>query len=139
MSGKDWYARKLGQVQEPRRDPTPPTQFAPMPHQPQVAQPPIPHPTSPQYTAPQRFEQPHTPHWEDLSQDERRQFLLNNPKPGVGNRDAQHCPECGGTNLYSRRNQSGIQRGDVYAAPHCFDCGWPLVQSGSVGGALGAG
>lgn len=36
------------------------------------------------------------------------------------------CPECGGTNYMSVQN----------AAPRCYDCGYPLSQSGSKYGSL---
>lgn len=38
----------------------------------------------------------------------------------------QRCPECNGTNYMAVQN----------AAPRCYDCGYPLQQSGSRYGAL---
>lgn len=38
----------------------------------------------------------------------------------------QSCPECGGNNYMSVQN----------AAPRCYDCGYPIQQSGSRYGAL---
>jgi hypothetical protein len=38
----------------------------------------------------------------------------------------QSCPECGGNNYMSVQN----------AAPRCYDCGYPISQSGSRYGSL---
>lgn len=135
MSNADWYARKLGQPQAPRREATPPVQ-QPVHAQPvQYAQPPVPHPADPQFQAQERFDQ-----WENMDRDQRFQHVLNNvPPEGPGTRDAQRCPECGGELLFSQRNSAGLRTTNVYPAPHCFNCGWPMVQAGSIGGELGGG
>jgi hypothetical protein len=128
---KDWYSKRLGNQQPAQRvEPTP--QFAPMPS-------PYQRPAYGEIPAQQYVPQHEPPQWDSMDKDERRQFLLNNPKPGAGNRDAQTCPECGSGNLFSRRNTSGLRTGGTYPAPECFDCGWPLVQAGSHGGAIGNG
>ena len=41
-------------------------------------------------------------------------------------RQNQHCPDCGSNNYMSVAN----------AAPRCYDCGYPLQQSGSKYGSL---
>ena len=139
MSNDDWYSRKLGQPQPVRRESTP-TTFPPMPGQPPPAmyQPPVPHPASAAHTAPERFDIDEV--WRSLDptteegRDARRRALLTNPKAGPGNRAASTCPNCGGPNFFPRRT-TGIQRmGNAHPAPQCFDCGYPLVQSGSEGG-----
>jgi len=138
VSDTDWYSKRLGQPAPQRIESTPPTQFTPMPGTfPSPAAPPVPHPASHQFQAPQRFEP--TVNWDDLDQEQKRLYVINNPKAGAGNRDAQTCPECGSGNLFSRRNTAGIRTGGSFPAPQCYDCGWPVVQSGSIGGALGNG
>lgn len=130
----DWYARKLSQPAAPaRRDSTPPVQQTVAVPQPvPYAQPPIPHPSDPQFQAQQRFS------WDDMDKDQRFQTILNTvPNEGPGSRDAQACPECGGELLFSQRNASGLRTTSTYPAPHCFNCGWPMIQAGSIGGALG--
>ena len=132
-----WYERKLRQPQPERHEATPPTHFAPLPlQQGPVYTDPV-RPDAQNYQAPQRFDMDE--YWKTLDpnteagRDARRQALLNNPKPGPGNQAAGTCPNCHGTNFFPRP-QGGIQRPDVYPAPQCYDCGYPLVQSGSIGG-----
>lgn len=47
--------------------------------------------------------------------------------------ETAHCPECGGSNYFSR--SQGTLRGPP-PSPMCADCGYPLVQSGSHTGSL---
>lgn len=49
---------------------------------------------------------------------------------------ASQCPECGGTMFARDRAENGMKL-RMPAAPQCVDCGYPVVQSGSTGGALG--
>lgn len=59
-----------------------------------------------------------------------------------GTPDAQqeqyHCPECGSGNYFSLSNAEPkmTQNGPATPKPHCFDCGYPVVQSGSGTGVL---
>lgn len=53
----------------------------------------------------------------------------------AGNVEGQ-CPECGSNNYFSRMYAENGTRLRNPPAPQCHDCGFPLVQSGSQGGAL---
>lgn len=51
-------------------------------------------------------------------------------------KEQERCPSCNSPRYFSR--QQGIRRGPP-PAPECFECGYPLVQSGSgMGGLAGA-
>jgi len=50
---------------------------------------------------------------------------------------ASQCPECGGTMFARDRAENGMPM-RTPAMPQCVDCGYPVVQSGSRGGALGS-
>ena len=41
------------------------------------------------------------------------------------------CPECGSNLFFSRTNTEGMPSRLPPPAPHCHDCGYPLVQAGS--------
>jgi hypothetical protein len=145
MADSDWYQKKFGHLapQVPLQQPdTTPARFAPMPGQwnapamPQVQRPAVPQTVYP--SEPQSGLSPDQREWEDLDAgEERRIYLLTHPKKMKGNADAQNCPECGGELFFSRRNGGpGLANRNTYPAPQCANCGWPLVQSGSIGGAL---
>jgi hypothetical protein len=72
-------------------------------------------------------------YYASLSADDKIRYLEENANEGPGSRDAETCPHCGSGLLFSRRNQTGLRRTDVYPAPQCMTCGWPLLQSGSMG------
>lgn len=144
----DWYQKKLGHLAPApeKRDPTPGGgRFTPMPNSwPQPAA--ITPPTQVEYPAEPATGQPLTP--QQVAELERNGkmspldallYAGSQAKKLPGKDDSRHCPECGGTNLFSRRNTSGLRSGNAFPAPQCSDCGWPLVQSGSIGGALEAG
>lgn len=49
----------------------------------------------------------------------------------------QQCPECGSLNYFSRAwTESGTLIRGPQPAPHCNDCGFPIVQAGSSRGTL---
>lgn len=128
-SNSDWYAKKLGGGAAPpqRSDPTP--RFTPMPGQ---------------SAPPRRPPTPEQPYEEDEDVPEghiRVGNAITKWRGGAGNKDATSCPECGSSNYFTRTNREGGGRwsSDRYPAPHCFDCGFPIVQIGSVGGELGGG
>ncbi len=41
------------------------------------------------------------------------------------------CPECGSGNFFHRRYAESGTPLRVEAAPRCYDCGYPLIQTGS--------
>lgn len=50
--------------------------------------------------------------------------------------NSAQCPNCGGPNFFARNlNENGSMM-RIPAAPQCFDCGHPNIQSSSTGGAL---
>lgn len=53
--------------------------------------------------------------------------------------DSGSCPECGSGNYFARKyNENGMPM-RIEAAPHCYDCGYPIIQAGSAhGGATSA-
>lgn len=55
-----------------------------------------------------------------------------NPRGGLGETmKTGECPNCGSLNYFSRA--TGVTRGPA-PAPHCYDCGYPTVQTGSPNG-----
>lgn len=133
---KDWYERHLGTpavTPQPRPDATP-SRFAPMPGAwPTRAAPESfapPHPSQTQAAREERFD---PDAYAAMSQSDRIQYLQANTNAGPGTVDAQVCPNCGAEGLFSRRNTPGRRNPNVYPAPECFTCGWPNLQSGSMG------
>ena len=56
-----------------------------------------------------------------------------NPRGGLGETmNVGACPGCGSINYFSRAG--GVTRGPA-PAPHCYDCGYPTIQTGSPMGA----
>lgn len=45
--------------------------------------------------------------------------------------ESGHCPECGSGNYFARKRSEQGMPMRAEAAPHCFDCGYPVVQAGS--------
>ena len=54
------------------------------------------------------------------------------PNESVKAGDIQNCPSCGSRNFFARKFGSIMGPGGlVPPAPECFDCGFPLRQTGS--------
>lgn len=114
---RDWWARKLGGNGTSLPSTPPPATPRPSYGGVPTASPP-----------------PGNPHaYENLSQ------ALQDPSVWEGRGQASktegrsRCPACSSPNFFSRRN--AMSRFGA-PAPHCFDCGYPLIQFGSE---LGAG
>lgn len=121
-SGRDWIANKL------RGNAPPPV--AP----PYTSWPPT---SSPVYTPPpvqqQQPQPPADPNAKITALDAVRRFR---GKASVNERE--RCPECGSNNYFTRKGQSmTTEHGVATPKPHCLDCGYPIIQSGSPTGELG--
>lgn len=127
MSTADWYRRHLNPTQPPAPV-GPPAMQPPFMH---VAQPPVPGaPVPPVY------------------QNVRGGFVAGADgkvdvvasastwQGGKGNADVQNCPNCGSAAYYSPTAQgAGIANRDAGKyMRQCYECGYPVVQFGSVGG-----
>lgn len=127
----DWWSKKLGQQQAPAQQqpnyPRPPAPPAPA-YQPPVS--PVPEQWQPGQGPPQPPAEGDPNSITVALQQDVREL----PRQAVGNKqETQSCPGCGGRNFFSRT--TGVVRGPA-PAPSCFDCGYPLVQSGSGLGSL---
>ncbi len=126
----DWYARKLNNPTTPvRQDPTP-SRFAPMqvPSRPQVATTP---PQVPTQHAMDRFD---PEYYASLPEGQARvQYLEEHVHDGPGTKDAKLCPNCGADSVFSRIAAHGRHDPNRFPSPECFICGWPNLQSGSMG------
>jgi hypothetical protein len=55
-------------------------------------------------------------------------------KGGKGTQtETELCPGCGSNNFFSRKNGGGLRtiNGSAHPMEHCFDCGYPIHQTGS--------
>jgi len=121
-----WWARQLGGV---RSAPTPVSQPAGYPQKAVRWQQPQYPPTGPQ-RPPDQPEGEDDDNWHRVH---RQGFVAKSPS-SAGKTGA--CPECGGSNYFSRKGPLGVE-----AAPLCTDCGYNgdfFVQSGTLLNAIGA-
>lgn len=158
----DWYARKLAQIQG--RQPAPPTQQPQQPgpmlpgqlpaHLAPYASPPVqPQQQAPAQTPqafvgaqpgqqPQQFYSYNAETGAQVADDGHVAALYNSAAQTGGSREVKEnsttCPNCSGGNYFTVQ-QGGVftKSGQTVHAMQCADCGFPKVQSGSQGGALG--
>lgn len=55
-------------------------------------------------------------------------------KGGQGTRtETERCPGCNSNNFFSRKNGGTMRtmQGSAHPMEHCFDCGYPIHQTGS--------
>lgn len=99
---------------------------------PQVAQPYQQHPDlSPKGAAANRFD---ADYYASLPEGAARvKYLEDNATPGIGALDVKTCPNCGADAVFSRQTEQAKARGAAPPCPECFTCGWPNLQSGSMG------
>lgn len=127
MSASDWWARKLGGGGQQPSAPARPWSPQPPPSQQGYGTwPPTPPPAQPQQPYPQQQEEDDEPEGQPEGLSGALQMKKGWRK---ASRAAKHetgsCPECGSGNYFSSdTTRKGGQ-------PHCFDCGYPLMQSGS--------
>lgn len=128
-----WWAKKLRENQPPPRPGIPlGTPQPSTPHVPQYQAPPPQVGVPPQHAPEGQVVQLDADHVNVSATLAQQTSVI--PEKAVGNRtETASCPECGGNNFFSRAQ--GIVRGPA-PAPQCFDCGYPLVQSGSGAGSL---
>lgn len=128
-SSADWYARKLGRApSQPQGGPV--IGPRPAPRQPPVFVPQggraVPVEQQPQTVSPQGV---HIPVDEQGQVHAGDAWQVWQGKDGVKEmKELGGCPECGSPNYFARAQ--GVLRGPP-PAPHCYDCGYPLVQAGS--------
>lgn len=130
MSASDWWARKLGNgapaapQQQPAARPwvpqPPPSQQGQPGWHPQQPQP----PAQPQAVPPQ-------PQGEEEEAPEGLSGALRMPEgwrkaSKAAKRETGSCPECGSGNYFAA---TYADKGSNKS--HCFDCGYPVIQSGS--------
>lgn len=130
-----WWAKKLGVQQVPtqHRPGAPVPQAIPPQHRP-MAQVPQQYAPQGQVVQPPAPAQPLPgPDPENLS--EALQVKTYNEVPMEAKAVRRHggaggCPDCGSGNFFSSGTPGREHQ-------HCYDCGYPIVQTGSGGGALG--
>lgn len=144
MAGSnDWWAQRLGGA--PAAQPTA-GRVSGVPLYPGQGQ-------QPQYASPAQQQTPMLPGQGVMAQPSQQQFytyneqgqmvpddghvaLLNNAAAMTGgSRAAQagsgRCPECNGPNYFARDTTENGMKMRTPASPHCWDCGFPIIQSGS--------
>ncbi len=115
MSTSDWWARKLGAA---------PAQGQPAAPRPYTPQPP------PSQQAPPRYFPP-PPQDPDEEQEEEGGLHRGDPESWsraskAAKEEKGTCPECGSGNYFDATYK---KKGSSNS--HCFDCGYPIIQSGS--------
>lgn len=119
-----WWDKKLSGGAAPQPQP----QGQPVyPQTQQPAQPMQRMQTVPQGYAPGYVEEEIDPNAEVSMADLLRRTPREIPKKARATREERtECPECGSGNVFT-----GVAHETGRKKPHCYDCGWPLLQSGS--------
>lgn len=149
MGASDWWARKLGTQPAQQQQPTAPPTIMPGMHQaPAYPQQP---PVIPQYVPPGQPQPPPGPQsvvsynqqtGQPMADDGIMSQVMTAALATGGSQkvkeDSGTCPECGGGNYFAQRRTENGMPLRIEAAPRCFDCGYPLIQSGSAHGGASA-